>query len=115
MFHQPGGFLTIHGDSAAIIKERSMRKAEQLRLTHELDVRSQGKDDSKEQDEVPIGSMRRTDQNIFGQVREFPVHAPAEQAHDESGQVVKDTAEDRRVEDCHLRSISFCTIHNPIL
>ena len=92
-----------------------MRKAEQLRFAHELDVRSQSENNAKEQNEVPIGSMRRTDQNIFGQVREFPLYAPAEHAHYESGQVVKDTAEDRCVEDCHLKSISFCTIHNPIL
>jgi hypothetical protein len=79
----PVDFFAVHGDPAAVAEEPANRKAEYLRLAHETDVCPQAEDHAQEQEEVPVGGVRRADQDEFRDVGEFSIHAPAALPHDE--------------------------------
>ena len=105
LLHQPAGSFPIHRHAAAKIKEPAVRRAEQFRFAHEADVRPESKDDAEEQQEVPIRGVRRADQNELRQGGQFPVHAPTGDAHPKTGGVMKENAEDGRVENRHTQIV----------
>lgn len=75
-----------------------MRRAEQLRFAHELDVCPQCEDQTQEEHKVPVRGVRCADQDEFWQVGECPVHAPAEYPHDDPREDVEDVTENGGVE-----------------
>ncbi len=105
LLYKPAGLFPIHRHAAAKIEEPAIRRTEQLRFAHEADVRPESKDDAEEQQEVPIRGVRRADQNELRQGGQFPVHAPTGDAHPKTGGVMKENAEDGRVENRHTQIV----------
>jgi len=98
LLHQAGGFFSIHGYPAAITKEPANWPAEEFRLTHKADVCPQAEDHAQEKEKVPVGGVRRADQNEFREVRQASVDTPAGQSHEGSCKIVIESAENGGVE-----------------
>lgn len=104
LLYQTGGFFSVHRNSAAIAEEPANRKAEQLRLAHKVDVCTQAEDHAQKKEEVPVGGVRRADQDELGEVGQLSVYTPASQAHHGSGKIVIESAENRCIKN---RSVHF--------
>src|SRR5689334_20501102 len=98
LIHQSRGFFPVDGNPAAVTEEPANRKAEQLRLAHKVDICPQAEYHAQEKEEVPVGGVRRTDQDKFWDVRQASVDMPAGQSHEGSGKIVIESAENGCVE-----------------
>ena len=77
LLHQPAGLFPVHGDAAAPVEEPAEGIIEQLGLAHITDIGPQEEDRAQEQNKIPIGCVRRTDQDEFWDIGQHTIHTPA--------------------------------------
>jgi hypothetical protein len=89
------------------MEEPSKRPAKQFRLAYKADICAQDENQCQEYQEIPIGRMRRADQNKFWQVWQSSLHFPAKKPQKESGKIMKYPAENRCVKNGGLQFVQL--------
>lgn len=80
------GAGTFHGNATAVLKESLERGTKKLSLAQKPGINSELVDKSKKEEEVPIGSMRCTNDKVFGGLRERAFDLPARETQEEGTQ-----------------------------